>query len=105
MACGQYHSLVSVRAVGAFLGEKRLRTIRYCVPRATARLEQLVGTVGEEIIKQIACGYYHTCITTVEEMVHTFGRNDYGQLGQYQNTRTPSHVTLLDDHSIIDITF
>ena len=61
--------------------------------------------MGEEIIKQIACGYYHTCIITVEEMVYTFGRNDYGQLGLGIRTiRGSSQVTLLDDYSIIDIT-
>ena len=107
MACGQYHSLVSVTGGGCYaFGKNDYGQLGIVSHEPRHVPEQLAGTVGEEIIKQIACGYYHTCIITVEEMVYTFGRNDYGQLGlgHQNNTRTPSHVTLLDDHSIIDIT-
>ena len=107
MACGQYHTLVSVAGGGAFAFGKNdygQLGIESHEPRHVPEL--VAGPVGEEIIKHLACGYYHTCAITVEEIVYTFGRNDYGQLGlgHQNNSRTPSQVTLLDDQSIIDIT-
>jgi RCC1 and BTB domain-containing protein len=39
------------------------------------------GLFGKYIVK-VACSYYHTVAVTEEDEVFSFGRNDYGQLGQ-----------------------
>ncbi|MFZ5948284.1 MAG: T9SS type A sorting domain-containing protein [Stygiobacter sp.] len=49
------------------------------------------GALNGKIIKQIACGDYHTIALTIDGQVYSWGRNDYGQLGNsnQQNSNVP----------------
>lgn len=43
---------------------------------------RVVGSALESaLVTKLACGYYHSVAVTEDGAVHTFGRNDYGQLG------------------------
>jgi len=41
----------------------------------------LLEDLSAIIIKEIACGYYHTLVLSENGEVFAFGRNDKGQLG------------------------
>uniref|UniRef100_A0A7S3PDQ3 BTB domain-containing protein n=1 Tax=Aplanochytrium stocchinoi TaxID=215587 RepID=A0A7S3PDQ3_9STRA len=42
---------------------------------------KLVQSLSGKRVVKVACSYYHTLVSTDEEEVYGFGRNDYGQLG------------------------
>lgn len=48
-----------------------------------------------ESIKYVACGGYHTVISTQYNLVYTFGNNEYGQLG-IGNTKNSNQPQLLN---------
>jgi RCC1 and BTB domain-containing protein len=62
------------------------------------RVEALDG----EVMASVACGQYHTIVSTTRGQVFTFGKNDYGQLGleSGENHRRPTLVrgTLEAEH-------
>jgi RCC1 and BTB domain-containing protein len=107
LACGQYHTLVSTSQGGVYAFGKNdygQLGIESHEPRHVPHL--VAEPLADAVVTHLACGYYHTCAVTSDEVVYTFGRNDYGQLGlgHHNNSRTPSRVTVLDNASVIDIT-
>jgi RCC1 and BTB domain-containing protein len=46
---------------------------------------QMVDALFGKHIVKVACSYYHTVAVSDDDEVFSFGRNDYGQLGQGDN--------------------
>ena len=107
LACGQYHTLVSTTQGGVYAFGKNDYGQLGIETREPRHVPHLVAEpLDEAIVTHLACGYYHTCAVTSGEVVYTFGRNDYGQLGlgHQNNQGTPAAVTVLDGANIIDVT-
>ena len=54
-------------------------------PYAKDILNEIYSKYSRLGIKQIACGENHTIILTNNGQVHSFGNNEYGQLGLNDN--------------------
>jgi RCC1 and BTB domain-containing protein len=124
IACGQYHSLVSVGSGGIFAFGKNDYGQLGIVPNEpkwhpvmvtgsdassstnTAAGGLLTGLGEGELIPRIACGYYHSLALKQDGTVFSFGRNDYGQLGlgNNENVRVPTQVMALSTLCIREIT-
>jgi alpha-tubulin suppressor-like RCC1 family protein len=61
-------------------------------------------TIGDKTIVAVAGGSYHTIALDSDGKVYTWGRNNYGQLGNGTTQRnTPGQVTSLSDKTIVAI--
>ncbi|ETV97749.1 hypothetical protein, variant 4 [Aphanomyces invadans] len=105
MACGQYHSIVSLASGGLYaFGKNDFGQLGVDV-RGVRATPVAVGDFDSDIVVQVACGYYHSVALTQSGKVFTFGRNDYGQLGLGHNhtVSTPSLVAYLTAFTIVDV--
>ena len=59
---------------------------------------------GKHIVK-VACSYYHTVCVSEDDEVFSFGRNDYGQLGQGDNEdkHIPSQIKSLVGRAVMAV--
>ena len=110
IACGQYHSLVSVGSGGIFAFGKNDYGQLGIVPNEP-KWHPVMVTGSEalqsgEIIPRIACGYYHSLALKKDGTVFSFGRNDYGQLGLGNNegSRVPKQIDALSTLAIREVT-
>ncbi|KAH9084855.1 hypothetical protein Ae201684P_002092 [Aphanomyces euteiches] len=106
MACGQYHSIVSLASGGLYsFGKNDHGQLGIDAPGVKMTPVRVEGELESEIIVQLACGYYHSVALTQSGKVYTFGRNDYGQLGlgHKQTMATPTLVTHLNAFTIVDV--
>ncbi|KAJ0392770.1 hypothetical protein P43SY_009330 [Pythium insidiosum] len=69
---------------------------------------QLVDALSSQVVTKVACGLYHTVVTTAGGELYAFGKNDYGQLGlgHARNVKLPTlvRVTIGDsDEKVVDV--
>ncbi|GLD91657.1 hypothetical protein PINS_up000190 [Pythium insidiosum] len=69
---------------------------------------QLVDALASQVVTKVACGLYHTVVTTAGGELYAFGKNDYGQLGlgHARNVKLPTlvRVTIGDsDEKVVDV--
>ncbi|KAF0698331.1 Aste57867_11051 [Aphanomyces stellatus] len=106
LACGQYHSIVSLASGGLFsFGKNDHGQLGVDAPGVKTTPIQVGGMLESEIVVQVACGYYHSVALSQSGKMYTFGRNDYGQLGlgHKQTMATPMLVTHLNAFTIVDV--
>ncbi|RHZ27950.1 hypothetical protein DYB37_002267 [Aphanomyces astaci] len=106
MACGQYHSLVSVAEGGLFaFGKNDHGQLGVDPPGVKPTPVPVYLGPDCQVVVQVACGYYHSVALTQAGHVYTFGRNDNGQLGLgHQHTvATPTLVSHLTAFTIVDV--
>jgi RCC1 and BTB domain-containing protein len=85
IACGQYHTLVSLASGGVYaFGKNDHGQLGVASPGAKSTPVLVSAPLHTEdigVVVQVACGYYHSIALTQSGKVYTFGRNDFGQLG------------------------
>lgn len=82
ISCGQYHTVLSLAFGGVYaFGKNDYGQLGVESPDVQTTPVQVSAPLVDEVVTQIACGYYHTLALTNEGKVYSFGRNDYGQLG------------------------
>lgn len=97
IACGQYHTVISMAYGGVYaFGKNDYGQLGMEAHDMHAVPTLVASPLDEEIVTQVACGYYHTMARTEGGGVYSFGRyttvvclsfnhgkcrNDYGQLG------------------------
>ncbi|TDH65060.1 uncharacterized protein CCR75_002142 [Bremia lactucae] len=69
---------------------------------------QFVDSLSSQFVTKVACGLYHTIVSTRNGDVYSFGKNDYGQLGlgHTRNIQLPTLVKISfgeDDIKIKDV--
>jgi regulator of chromosome condensation len=48
---------------------------------SSGAMERVIGALSDEVVTSVACGRYHTVVSTESGAVYSFGLNDAGQLG------------------------
>ncbi|DBA04539.1 TPA: hypothetical protein N0F65_011087 [Lagenidium giganteum] len=69
---------------------------------------KMMRSLEGKVVRLVSCSYYHTILTCESggrEFVYTFGRNDYGQLGQNDaiDRKVPQLVEAMNDHQIASV--
>ncbi|OQR87784.1 RCC1 and BTB domain-containing protein [Achlya hypogyna] len=106
VACGQYHTVVSLASGGVFaFGKNEYGQLGIEAPGVKASPVPVNPPLDTETVVHVACGYYHTMALTQTGKLYAFGRNDFGQLGlgHKQNMHKPSLVGTLADFTIVDV--
>ncbi|CAM9563936.1 unnamed protein product [Pylaiella littoralis] len=80
VACGVYHTVVSVAGGGLYSFGKNDHG-QLGLEGGESRLSPARLRTCSAAMKQLACGYHHTVALSEAGEVFAFGRNDYGQLG------------------------
>jgi RCC1 and BTB domain-containing protein len=75
------------------------------------------GTAGSELVprpvrglegkrvRTVSCSYYHTAVLTHDDLVYSFGRNDFGQLGHgdLADKKFPHPVDQVKGRRLLDV--
>ncbi|CAN0164477.1 unnamed protein product [Ectocarpus sp. 6 AP-2014] len=80
VACGVYHTVVSVASGGLYSFGKNDHG-QLGLEGGESRFTPVRHRTCTSVVEQLACGYYHTVALSRAGEVVAFGRNDYGQLG------------------------
>ena len=127
IACGQYHTLVSVEPDGIFaFGKNDYGQLgvsssepRWTPVSVTGFTKSLVESNNNSHVRKnvdsyengaqvvrVACGYYHSLVLRKDGSIFAFGRNDYGQLGLGNNESAskPMLIDSLDGVHMINVT-
>ncbi|KAL7693108.1 putative regulator of chromosome condensation 1/beta-lactamase-inhibitor protein II [Plasmopara halstedii] len=84
VACGQHFTVVSLKDGGVVgFGKNDHGQLGLdCMSEPVLEPTRLASPLDKAVVPQLSCGYHHTAIVTEGGALYTFGRNDYGQLGQ-----------------------
>ncbi|KAF0720806.1 Aste57867_1 [Aphanomyces stellatus] len=106
VSCSYYHTILSTTTTGGTsevysfgrndFGQLGLNDA------LDRRLPTLVDALTNVQLTSLACGQYHSVVSTATGAVLSFGKNDYGQLGfeSLDNQMVPVAVPGLDDTSL-----
>ncbi|EQC40927.1 hypothetical protein SDRG_01992 [Saprolegnia diclina VS20] len=106
VACGQYHSVVSLANGGVYaFGKNDFGQLGVESPGVKASPVRISAPLDTDVVVHVACGYYHTMALTQAGKLYAFGRNDFGQLGlgHKQNMYRPTLVATLSEFTIVDV--
>ena len=84
ISCGQFHSvMLTSDGVAHACGKNDYGQTCLQSAENTKIFTRTLGQHENDGIKQVCCGYYHTLLLSHSGIVTGFGRNDYGQLGEF----------------------
>ena len=76
IACGQYHTVLSLAYGGCYaFGKNDYGQLGLESPDVRATPVLISEPLSDEVVTQLACGYYHTLALTGEGKVYSFGRS------------------------------
>ncbi|CAM9849889.1 unnamed protein product [Ascophyllum nodosum] len=107
VACGLYHTVISVAGGGMYAWGKndngQLGLEDHTWRLSPTRIQGSAAATA--VVKQLACGYFHTVGLEDNGQLLAFGRNDFGQLGlgHVLDTREPTRVPLLAKKRIVQV--
>ncbi|CAM9751893.1 unnamed protein product [Scytosiphon promiscuus] len=94
VSCSYYHSIVACNNGEVYTFGRNDFGQLSSGDTIDRKLPCLVESLRGQIIMSLACGQYHTVVSTLQVGVQSCGKNDYGQLGLKTTEHQPKFVAV-----------